>query len=48
MSNDDVDFAVKVAYQEYSFLRESLGNKAMFGENVPFFTDDIPEPKTED
>ena len=48
MSDENADVTVKTAYQEYSVLRESLGIRAMFGENVPNFTDDIPEPKTED
>ena len=48
MSDENADVAVKVAYQEYSLLRESLGSRKMFGENVSDFTDDIPKPKTDD
>ena len=48
MSDENADVGVKAAYQEYSVLRESLGIRAMFGENVTNFTDDIPEPKTDD
>ena len=48
MSDENADVAVKAAYQEYSVLRESLGSRAMFKENVSDFTDDIPKPKTHD
>ena len=48
MSDENADLALKAAYQEYSVLRESLGSRAMFGENVSDFTDDIPKPKTHD
>ena len=48
MSDKDIDQEVKDAEREYRGLRELLGSRKMFGEDLPDFTQDIPEPKPEE